>query len=1535
MLDLSIASLPPSASPSASSPLRLGTFNVGLGFMRKLPAVLQQCAALSLDAVALQEIGDPALPCSRLPPYHLVYAAGPSHHQAGVGLLLSLALVPFIRSYHRSATGRLVGAVLELTKGHRLLLVSAYMPSGIDHSGADSEQHRVAHELYVELMRWTVGVAQVLVMGDLNETLTPLDRSAPLVRLVPPAASPLHCLVQQGYTDVWRHLHPAAPGFTHVLDGLRPSRSRLDYVWSKGIGGASLLHAHISAALRDVSHHRLLWVELQLPHGAVPGPPPPLAPPLRVPNLRSLSDTQRESFSNALLGELERDAAALLLDIPRADAASLSLIAAHLTRVVRDAAWAKLPITADRPLHSRCVLQLQRQRRDLTSLLRTAQRLLRAAPAHLLGHTHCLTQSRAWRQQHRRCVELHQLQWTVDAWYAGDAHAWLADTQQLLVRTRSNIRHEQRRMLRSRAQPLDANPAAQVHRMLQSDALPATLLSVIDEKGPLVSSPPEVEAVMVEHFRSVFAKPPPAAADPAVPAPPIPAMLLDKSSVRAAWYDSLLDDVKEQELFDTIADFPLISAPGLDQVSSGLWKLALQQCPLLRQLVAALFTACLRSSVFPAAWKTSIIVPLVKDAQKERTMSNVRPISLQSCLGKLLNKLLAHRLGRIFASHPILHPAQRGFVNGGTITKCIDELLDAWDWSRSGKRELYTLLYDIRQAYDSVESEVLERAMQRLRMPAAFIALVVDSLTGLSSCVRTPYGLSSLFDVERSLRQGDPLAPLLFVILMDALHDGLERNPFTGQQHGLCMAVGPAGSREQSLPSLGYADDTSVMTSSLPNLRVQNEWVHYFMRFNRMRLNHAKCELVGRNADGEAVTAAELVRHGIAIDGHALQSVAHDQPIRYLGVHVTFDGSWKAQCNRSLAKIGMFTRALTKFKVTLKQAVYVLNVFLLPALNLALHYVHGPGTTAWLKSCDRLFIGCIKHAVSSPLLLSHSAVALSLGLTLPSWLEPVTKVSELFLRMNDSDARWAQLGRSLMRQTLPADIALRTPLPHADNGQRLARAARLAVSQLGWSLHLTDRRAAARRLQHLFDRPPVQAAVPTLDHSSSAPRLQLAAGPAHLAHDLWQGWGADAPPHTVHAYTDGSHDGSASDLRRASSWAVTIGDAWLEASYGGVPADEKLVQPHHVAGASLSGAAIQCTRGIYPAELQAIARTLAMFPASFTLHIHSDSQSSLDAIHTYESLTNERRRLRMAARTLLQLIHHLLLVRRAAGGSVVWHHVRAHTTAMDIASVGNRLSDFQANLARSKPDDPKPLSLRELPLHECEPYLRVVDEQGSGLQLIDDIRRSAVSVMRAKALRHWKDKPPDGQGYFADDAAIALGRVVLSAGTAEQQRAFVHIATNSIHFHLAPVNGDRDTLAVTRLHCESCDATLTVEHLATCPAAASAAFRARLQRHIIRWFRHHAPCAAWCDEHQPLRLTAVLLSLFPLPAAVVDSPPGSVERQRHLTFVMCGMVTLRQASTAFRGVGLIDAVDRVRALQQLRLLCVQHLHQHYTDLKSR
>jgi hypothetical protein len=185
----------------------------------------------------------------------------------------------------------------------------------------------------------------------------------------------------------------------------------------------------------------------------------------------------------------------------------------------------------------------------------------------------------------------------------------------------------------------------------------------------------------------------------------------------------------------------------------------------------------------------------------------------------------------------------------------------------------------------------------------------------------------------------------LFALLVDALHDGLELNPFTGRRHG-CVVQRPPSADAVELASLGYADDTAALATSLHDLHAQNEWVQFFMAFNRMRLNPLKCDVVGRMSGGAPLSQADLARHGISIDGHLPEPCAHDRPIRYLGLHVSFDGGWATQRKKTLGMVSMFTRLVSKFTLSLRTAVYMFNVFLLPKLELALHYVSSPGCSA-------------------------------------------------------------------------------------------------------------------------------------------------------------------------------------------------------------------------------------------------------------------------------------------------------------------------------------------------------------------------------------------------------------------------------------------------------------------------------------------------------------------------------------------------------------------------------------------------------------
>jgi glycine/serine hydroxymethyltransferase len=75
-------------------------------------------------------------------------------------------------------------------------------------------------------------------------------------------------------------------------------------------------------------------------------------------------------------------------------------------------------------------------------------------------------------------------------------------------------------------------------------------------------------------------------------------------------------------------------------------------------------------------------------------------------------------------------------------------------------------------------------------------------------------------------------------------------------------------------------------------------------------------------------------------------------------------------------------------------------------------------------------------------------------------------------------------------------------------------------------------------------------------------------------------------------YTDGSYNAS-SLPQSTSSWAVTVRDRWLDQNFNSVPSDEHELAAHPAHSAILYGSSVTCARGMYPAELQAIARSLA------------------------------------------------------------------------------------------------------------------------------------------------------------------------------------------------------------------------------------------------------------------------------------------------------------------------------------------------------
>lgn len=127
-------------------------------------------------------------------------------------------------------------------------------------------------------------------------------------------------------------------------------------------------------------------------------------------------------------------------------------------------------------------------------------------------------------------------------------------------------------------------------------------------------------------------------------------------------------------------------------------------------------------------------------------------------------------------------------------------------YHRKGGEKRITLKVDIAKAFDTVRWEFLFNCLRSYNIPEPYIRW-------LEGCVCTPsYSVAfngttyGYFKGKRGLRQGDPLSPYLFVLVMNCLSLALDRAASQGRfrYHPRCG--------KSKLTHLSFADDLLIFS---------------------------------------------------------------------------------------------------------------------------------------------------------------------------------------------------------------------------------------------------------------------------------------------------------------------------------------------------------------------------------------------------------------------------------------------------------------------------------------------------------------------------------------------------------------------------------------------------------------------------------------------------------------------------------------------------------------------------------------------------
>ena len=140
---------------------------------------------------------------------------------------------------------------------------------------------------------------------------------------------------------------------------------------------------------------------------------------------------------------------------------------------------------------------------------------------------------------------------------------------------------------------------------------------------------------------------------------------------------------------------------------------------------------------------------------------------------------------------------------------------------------MYTVLYDITQAYDKIPWRTIAYCLHRLHIPFQFIKLVINILKAPTARLRTELGDTEPVSIRRGVPQGDPIAPLLFIIALDPLFDALS----------LSTCGIPAHLDGPRIPAAAYADDFTTINTSADQCKLAHEIVCAFTQWAHLTLS--------------------------------------------------------------------------------------------------------------------------------------------------------------------------------------------------------------------------------------------------------------------------------------------------------------------------------------------------------------------------------------------------------------------------------------------------------------------------------------------------------------------------------------------------------------------------------------------------------------------------------------------------------------------------------------------------------------------------
>jgi ribonuclease HI len=208
-------------------------------------------------------------------------------------------------------------------------------------------------------------------------------------------------------------------------------------------------------------------------------------------------------------------------------------------------------------------------------------------------------------------------------------------------------------------------------------------------------------------------------------------------------------------------------APGPDGISMEMVIHAYKAIP---HLFFFLYSGLFNSGYHPSCWRIATGAVLTKPKKEDYSAPKAyRVISLLNTLGKVLERLIARRLGHLAETSPLLHPTQ---IGGRLQKSAVDASLSLTSLiqdNRAAKMTTTTLFLDVKGAFDHVSKNRLLAVMKDQGLPLQLLSWVWTFLHSRQLRLSFNGSTEDFSHVDTGIPQGSPVSPILFLIYISPL----------------------------------------------------------------------------------------------------------------------------------------------------------------------------------------------------------------------------------------------------------------------------------------------------------------------------------------------------------------------------------------------------------------------------------------------------------------------------------------------------------------------------------------------------------------------------------------------------------------------------------------------------------------------------------------------------------------------------------------------------------------------------------------------